>query len=151
MPVPDEMIEREQDPALDPEWLILLEAHLCRDPVCFDEPDSVKIIDQPVGILLQHTDRISAVGLIQFQGVLCADVVFLQLQGDSRELPLLSKGFRDFGCSLWPDPGHLRQPVRFVLDDMERLVPEQGDHSGSRLRPDALEGSGGKKIPDPFL
>ncbi len=127
---------------------VLRDAELGGDLVRRLEADAVDVGGQPVGVLLHQLRGVGAVGLVDLDRVVGGDPVRLEEDHHLLDLPLLLPGAHDLLASFGADPLHLGQPLRPVLDDVERLQAERRHHPGGHHLADPADQAGPQVLLD---
>jgi hypothetical protein len=121
-------------------------------PVGALEADAVDVAGQPVGVVADHRQRRSAIGLVDADGVGGGDAVGLEEDHHLLDLALPFPGPGDLGAALGADARDLRQPLRALLDHLQGRQPEglhqapghdladAGDEAGAEVALDAEDG-----------
>src|SRR5271166_2434938 len=142
MPFVHRLRERVGDPGAHADQRRLLDTELGCDLIGGAETDAADVAGQAIGVLRDELHRVGAVGLVDTHRARRADAVAVQEQHDLADDPLLGPAGDDTRRTLWADPGHLAQALRFLLDDVEHGFAE-GPHQLLRVdRPDAADHPG---------
>src|SRR3978361_2081081 len=80
---------------------------------------------RPVRVLADSLDRVLAVGLVDADSARGTDAMGVQEQHDPADYPLLGPAGDDALRSLRPDPRHLMEPLRRLLDQVEHRLAER--------------------------
>ena len=94
---------------------------------------------------------IHAVGLVDPHRARRTDAMAVQEHHDLANDLLLGPGVGDSLGAHSADTGHLAQPFRLGLDDIEYFLAERPDHLPSIDRPDAVDHAGAKVFLDAVL
>ena len=143
--------QRIADARADPDHGRLLDAELHRDRVGSHETDAADVAREAVGVFRHHLHGIGAVGPEYPHRPRRADAVAMQEHHDLAHDLLLGPGVGDPLRPHLPDAGHLAQPFRLGLDDIEHLLAERPhqlagidradapDHARAEILLDALD------------
>ena len=150
MPFVHRLGERVGDPGTYADQRCLLDAELGRDLVSRAEADAANVASQPIGVLRDQPNGISAISLVDAHRARCADTVAVQEQHDLANHLLLRPAGDDPLRALRADAGHLAQAIGLLLDDVEHGFAE-GAHELLRIdRPDAADHAGAEIFLDPL-
>ena len=129
--------QRMADARPDPDHGCLLDAEFHGDGVGRHEADAADVAGEPVGVLRHDLDGVRAVGP-EYPNCPCrADAVAVQEHHDLADDLLLGPGVGDPLRPHPADAGHLAQPFRLRLDDIEHLFAECADQLSGVDRTDA--------------
>ena len=140
--------QRIADARADPDHGRLLDAELHRDRVGRHETDAADVAREAVGVLRHHLHGIGAVGPEYPHRPRRADAVAVQEHHDLADDLLLGPGIGDPLRPHLPDAGHLAQPFRLGLDDIEHLLAERPDQLAGVDRADAPDHAGAEILLD---
>ena len=127
-----------------------LDAELACDQVCGAEADAAYIAGQAVGVVGDDLHGLGAVGLVDAHRPAGAHAVGMQEQHDLADHLLLGPAGDDACGALGPDAGHLAQPGRLLLDQLEHRRPERPHQLGGVDRADAADHAGAEVLLDAF-
>ena len=140
--------QRVADSSPHPDHCRLLDAELHGDRIGGLEPDAANVPRKPVRVVAHHLDGIDAVGLVDAHRPRRADAVGVQKYHDLANDLLLRPGVGDAPGAHAANAGHLAQPLRLGLDDVEDLVAERRDQFLRIDRPDAMDHAGAEVFLD---
>ena len=140
--------QRIGDAGANPDHRRLLDAELHGDRVGGLEADAADVARQPVRVLGHDLDGIRAVGLEDAHRAGRADAMAVQEDHDLAHDLLLGPGVGDALGADRADAGHLAQPIRLGLDDVEHLLAERLDHLLGVDRTDAADHAGAEILLD---
>src|SRR5207245_2550135 len=142
MPFIHRLCERIGDPGTYADQCRLFDAQLARDLVRRAEADASDIASQPIGVLRDEPNGISAMGSVDAHRARRADAVAVQEQHDLANHLLLCPAGDDLLRTLGADAGHLAQATGFLFYYVEHGFAE-GPHELLRIdRPDAADHAG---------
>jgi len=139
MPLLRELVQHMQGPGPHTGRGVLLETELRRDPIGGKEADAPDIRCQAVGIVLDDPDGLPAVGLEDLGGVGGGDPVTLQKEHHLPDLLMFPPSPRDHLHALVPNPFHLGQPLRLLVQDAQGVLPEGIYDAAGHDRADSLD------------
>ena len=151
MAFPGRLRQREGDAGAHPDGGRGLDAELLRHEVGRAEADAANVAGQPIGVLGDDLDGVGPVSLVDPHRARGADAVGVQEQHDLADHLLLGPAGDDAGGPLGSDAGHLAQPGRLLLDQIEHRRPERphqlsgvdradaADHARAEILLDALQ------------
>ena len=140
--------QRMGNPRANPDHGRLFDAEFHGDRVRGLEPDAANVAGKAVRVLGHDLNGIHAVGLVDPHRARRADAMAVQEHHDLPDDLLLGPGVGDaFGANP-ADAGHLAQPFRLRLDDVEHLLTERPDHLPGIDRPDAADHAGAEVFLD---
>ena len=131
--------ERKGDAGPHSDQCRLLDAELGRDLVGGAEADATDIAGEAVGVFRDQLNRIGAIGLVDPHRPRGADAITVQEQHDLADDFLLGPAGDDALGTLWADAGHLAQPLRFLLNDLEHRFAKGAHQLFGIDRPDAAD------------
>ena len=142
MPLSPRLQQRVQDPAPDPVVRVRVNPDARCDLVRDAKTNAGHILRQPVRILLHDLVQSHAVLLIDLDRERVGDAVLLQKKHRIPGVFFLLDLLRDLPRLPLADALDLRKPVRFLLDDPKRIVPEMPHDPGGERRADPLDRAG---------
>ena len=111
-------------------------------------PDAANIAGKAVRVLGHDLNGIHAVGLVDPHRPRRADAMAVQKHHNLTYDFLLGPGVGEAFGAHPADAGHLAQPFRLRLDDIEHLLAERPDHLPGIDRPDAADHAGAEVFLD---
>ena len=124
MPLRSQLLQKIQQAAADPVFGIRADPRLLRDRIRLLKTDCRDLLRQPVRIVLHDIVQSVPVFLVDLVCQSLRDAELLQKEHRAALLPLCRQLIGDLPCLLCGNPLDLRQPLRLLLDDAERIVPE---------------------------
>ena len=131
------LCQRMADTGADPDHRRLLDAEPHGDGVGGHEADAADVPGKAVGVLRHHLDGVRAVSPEYPHRPRRAHAMAVQEHHDLADDLLLGPGVRYPLRPHFPDAGHLAQPFRLRLDDVEHLLAERADELAGIDRADA--------------
>src|SRR6516225_433703 len=142
MPVVHRLRKRVGDASAHANQRGLFDAELGGDLVGRAEADATDVAGQTVRVFRDQSDRIGAIGLVNAHRARRADTVAVQEQHDLANYLLLRPTGDNPLRALGANAGHLPQPTRLLLDDVEHGFAEGADELLCVDRPDAAKHAG---------
>ena len=139
MPFVHRLGERVGDPGTYADQRCLLDAELGRDLVGRAEADAADVACQPIGVLRDQPNGISAISLVNAHRARRADAVAVQEQHDLADDLLLGPAGDDPLRALRANAGHLAKTTGLLLDDVEHGFAERAYQLLRIDRPDAAD------------
>ena len=150
MAVPGNLLQDVPHAGLGADQGVMRNAQSLGDGVRGLEPDAVDIEGQAVRVLLHPLDRSVAIGLVDAHRPGGADTMGLQEHHDLAHDLLLRPGTGHPFLALGSDAFQLQQSLRFLLDDVEDLLPEGPHQLAGEMRADALDHARAEVLLDAF-
>ena len=129
-------------------WCVMLPAHRQSNPVRRLEADAVNITRQAIGIFFYSRNRRIAIHCLQTRRIAARHAVSFQEHHQLAQSRQLLIGLANRHSLLRADTAHLRQTLRIISHDIQRILTEHIDNFRRRRRTNALHRTGGKKAFD---
>jgi hypothetical protein len=148
VPLVGRLRQRVLEPGLHPVGAVVRDADGLGDAVGGEEADAPHVGGQPVGLVAHHRDRGVAVLLVDAHRDRGGHPHSLEEDHHLLDRLLLLPRRADQLRPLRAEPGHLDQPLRSRLDDLQRLQAEVLHDPLGDPRADALDQAGAQVAPD---
>ena len=139
MTVRRNLAERVVEACDDARRVIPLDADAVRNGVRRLEADARHLGGEAVRLVLEHVDGERAVLLEDARGERAGEAVVLEPEHEVTELGVRLIRRHDLLDRLFADTGNFLQPVRALLDDLERLVAKRAHDAPRELRSEAVD------------
>ncbi len=132
-------LERGTNARFEAHLRLLADPERGRHAIRGDEADTPHVEGQAVRVLAHPGHGVRSVALVDAQGQPGRHAVALQEDHDLALSSLGAPGLADGPGARVSDPGHLAEALGVLVEDLEGLLPEAGDHAPRELGADALD------------